>query len=109
MYPEERQQAIASLVARQDIAASPINAALAAVSVGVVDGELLLDLCYEEDSRADVDLNLVMTGSGNFIEIQGAAEGAPFIARHIIETTDVEFDDFAAGSDPKMNRQILGL
>lgn len=51
---------------------------IAAVSVGIVDGVPLLDLCYEEDSRAETDCNLVMTGDGRFIEIQGTAEGAPF-------------------------------
>jgi ribonuclease PH len=51
---------------------------VAAVSVGLVDNDLLLDLCYEEDAAAQVDLNVVMTGSGQFVEIQGTAEGAPF-------------------------------
>lgn len=51
---------------------------IAAVSVGIVNGEPLLDLNYEEDSRADVDMNIVMTGSGKFIEVQGTAEHAPF-------------------------------
>jgi len=51
---------------------------IAAVSVGVVDGEVRLDLCYAEDREADVDLNLVMTEGGRFIEVQGTAEGAPF-------------------------------
>ena len=47
-------------------------------SVGRVGGEVLLDLCYEEDSAADVDMNVVMTGDGRFIEVQGTAEGEPF-------------------------------
>ncbi|RME39390.1 MAG: ribonuclease PH, partial [Thermoflexia bacterium] len=51
---------------------------VAAVSVGVVGGEVRLDLCYEEDSQADVDLNVVMTGEGHYIEIQGTAERSPF-------------------------------
>ena len=51
---------------------------VAAVSIGVVSGELLLDLCYEEDSRAAVDTNLVMTAAGNVVELQATAEGAPF-------------------------------
>ena len=51
---------------------------LAAVSVGLVGGEALLDLCYEEDSAADVDMNVVMTGDGRFVEVQGTAEGEPF-------------------------------
>jgi ribonuclease PH len=52
--------------------------AVAAVSVGIVDGKTFLDLCAEEDSRAEVDMNFAMTGSGEFIEVQGTAEGAPF-------------------------------
>ncbi|HEX6336951.1 MAG TPA: ribonuclease PH [Jiangellaceae bacterium] len=51
---------------------------VSAVSVGVIDGEPRLDLCYEEDVRAETDMNVVMTGSGAFIEVQGTAEGAPF-------------------------------
>lgn len=51
---------------------------VAAVSAGIVDGAALLDLSYEEDARADVDFNVVMTGSGNLVEVQGTAEGAPF-------------------------------
>jgi ribonuclease PH len=56
----------------------PVTDFLAAVSVGIVDGKVLLDLCYEEDSRAAVDLNLVMTGEGHFVEVQGTGEKAPF-------------------------------
>ncbi len=56
----------------------PITDYVAAVSVGVVGDEPMLDLCYEEDSRAEVDMNLVMTGSGKFIEIQGTGEERPF-------------------------------
>jgi ribonuclease PH len=51
---------------------------VAAISVGIVDGRILLDLCYEEDSAADVDLNVVMTGGGSYVEIQGTAEAHPF-------------------------------
>ena len=56
----------------------PLTGSVAAVSAGVVDGRVLLDLAYEEDHRAAVDLNVVMTGSGRFVEIQGTAEGRPF-------------------------------
>lgn len=56
----------------------PLLEMVAAVSVGTVAGEDLLDLCYEEDSRAAVDMNVVMTDKGRFIEVQGTAEGAPF-------------------------------
>jgi len=58
--------------------AHPLTDACAAVSVGIVDASCLLDLDYAEDSRAEVDMNVVMTGSGRFIEVQGTAEGAPF-------------------------------
>lgn len=57
---------------------TPIKDYLAAVSAGIVKGEPILDLCYEEDSIAEVDMNIVMTGSGEFVEIQGTAEGRPF-------------------------------
>ena len=56
----------------------PLRDAVAAVSVGIVDGVPLLDLTYEEDSRAEVDFNVVMTASGEFVEVQGSAESAPF-------------------------------
>ena len=56
----------------------PVNDHLAAVSVGIVDGTPLLDLCYTEDSTAEVDMNLVMTGKGAIVEVQGTAEGKPF-------------------------------
>ena len=57
---------------------NPIKDYLAAVSVGVVDGEPFLDLNYDEDSTAEVDMNIVMTGKGKFVEVQGTAEGEPF-------------------------------
>ena len=58
--------------------AAPIKDFVAAISVGIVDGEVLLDLNYEEDSRADVDMNVVMTGAGKFVEVQATAEHAAF-------------------------------
>jgi ribonuclease PH len=65
------------------IGADPIKDAVAAVSIGIIDGKIHLDLCYEEDSRADVDMNFVMTGSGKFIEVQGTAENAPFTKKQM--------------------------
>jgi len=56
----------------------PIIDACAAISVGIIDGQARLDLPYEEDSRAEVDMNIVMTGAGGFVEVQGTAEGAPY-------------------------------
>jgi ribonuclease PH len=70
--------AVERLRAKQVIEKSPITGSVAAVSVGICDGKALLDLCYEEDHRAEVDLNVVMTGSGRFVEVQGTAEGKAF-------------------------------
>jgi ribonuclease PH len=61
----------------------PLTDSVAAVSVGVVGGRLLLDLCYEEDSRAAVDMNVVQTGRGRFVEVQGTAEGKTFSTREL--------------------------
>ena len=66
------------LLAQGRIARSPIRDFVAAVSVGVVQGMPRLDLDYEEDAGCDTDMNVVMTGSGGFVEVQGTAEGAPF-------------------------------
>lgn len=62
---------------------------VAAVSVGIVNGELLLDLNYAEDSNAEVDMNIVMTASGKLIEVQGTAEGAPFSRKQLNELVDL--------------------
>lgn len=66
------------LIAAGQLTSAPITDYVAAVSVGVVENTPILDLCYEEDSNAEVDMNLVMTGSGKFIEIQGTGEERPF-------------------------------
>src|SRR6476620_10110221 len=66
------------LVKNSIVKTSPILSEVAAVSVGVIEGEPILDLCYTEDSTADVDMNIVCTGAGKFIEIQGTAEREPF-------------------------------
>jgi ribonuclease PH len=58
--------------------AKPLNDSVAAVSVGIIDGVPMLDLCYEEDVRAGTDMNVVVAGDGRFIEVQGTAEGEPF-------------------------------
>jgi ribonuclease PH len=62
---------------------NPIKSAVAAVSVGLLDGVPLLDLCYEEDSKAAVDMNVVMTDEGQFVEVQGTGEDAPFTQRQM--------------------------
>jgi ribonuclease PH len=72
------KDALDALLAQQVIARNPMQEQVAAISVGIIDGEVYLDLNYEEDSRADVDMNVVMTGSGNIIELQGTAEGRAF-------------------------------
>jgi len=66
------------LMKERRIPKSPINTEVAAVSVGIVEATALLDLKYDEDSRAEVDMNVVCTGDGRFIEVQGTAEGVPF-------------------------------
>lgn len=66
-----------------------IRTPIAAVSVGIVQGEVLLDLCYEEDSQAEVDLNVVMTGDGRFVEVQGTAEKSPFPPTAFLEMLDL--------------------
>jgi ribonuclease PH len=58
--------------------AKPLADSVAAVSVGIINGVPMLDLCYEEDVRAETDMNVVCSGDGRFIEVQGTAEGAPF-------------------------------
>jgi ribonuclease PH len=70
--------AIDHLRSRGVVTTRPVKGYLAAISCGIVDGEELLDLTYKEDSRAQVDLNLVMTSGGEIVEIQGTAEGRPF-------------------------------
>src|SRR5882672_7174159 len=70
--------AIDWLRGRGKLKGSPLVASIAAVSVGIVNGEPRLDLCYEEDSAAETDMNVVCTGAGDFVEIQGTAEREPF-------------------------------
>jgi len=71
-------QAVGELVASGELERSPLREPVGAVSVGLVDGEVLVDLAYAEDSRAEVDANFVMTGSGGLVEVQGTAEGRTF-------------------------------
>ena len=70
--------AVRNLKERGVLAEDPLTDSVAAVSAGIVDGAPLLDLPYDEDSRAEVDFNVVMTGSGKLVEVQGTAEGEPF-------------------------------
>src|SRR5262249_52122137 len=73
----------------------PLADSVAAVSAGIVDGRPVLDLPYEEDHRAGVDLNLVMTGSGRFVEVQGTAEAAPFTERQLSQLLALGRDGIA--------------
>ncbi len=72
------RDALAGLVTNGELAAAPLVCQVAAVSVGIVAGDAVLDLDYAEDSTADTDMNIVMTDQGGFIELQGTAEAAPF-------------------------------
>ena len=82
-------QACRSLVDQEVLEQSPLIDQVAAVSVGLVDGQALLDLDYSEDSRAEVDLNVVQAGNGRLLEIQGTAEGAPFSRSQLNELLDL--------------------
>ena len=81
--------AVARLMAAGKLDADPIFDECAAVSVGIVDGEVLLDLPYAEDAGAEVDFNVVMTGSGRFVEVQGTAEGRAFDRGRLDEMIDL--------------------
>ncbi|MGI6658511.1 MAG: ribonuclease PH [Dethiobacteraceae bacterium] len=81
--------ALTKLVSAGTLAELPILDYLAATSVGIVDQELYLDLAYSEDSRAEVDMNIVMTGSGKLVEVQGTAEGAPFTRQQLQQMLDL--------------------
>jgi len=81
--------ALASLVADGRLDASPLAGQCAAVSVGIVRGEKLVDLCYDEDYAADVDMNLVMRDDGGIIEVQGTAEGEAFSRDALMELLDL--------------------
>jgi ribonuclease PH len=72
------RQAMETLANMGIISSIPLKSAVAATSVGIVNTYMMLDLCYDEDSQASVDFNVVMTGKGEFVEVQGTAEGRPF-------------------------------
>lgn len=84
------------LLADGRIKRNPLTDSVAAVSVGVVGGEVLLDLPYEEDVRADVDMNVVGTGSGRLIEVQGTGEGATFSVEELHKLTDLALGGIAS-------------
>jgi ribonuclease PH len=98
--------ALRDLAERGRIPGDLLRDSVAAVSVGIVEGEALLDLCYEEDAGAEVDFNVVMTGSGRLVEVQGTAEGEPFTRDQL----DALLDLAAAGIAEltKIQHDILG-
>ena len=81
--------ALRRLGKKGQIGGDPLTGSVAAVSVGIVDSRALLDLRYDEDSRAEVDMNVVMTGKGQFIEVQGTAEGKPFSKAQLVRLSDL--------------------
>src|ERR1700682_5084076 len=81
--------ALEGLRKREVLKTIPLSDYVAAISVGIVDGEALLDLAYEDDSRADVDMNIVKTGDGRFIEVQGTAESMPFGTEALLNLLDL--------------------
>lgn len=82
-------QALENAVAREIIGTNPIVDEVAAISVGIVEGEKVLDLDYEKDVSAEVDMNVVMSGRKLLIEVQGTAEGAPFTREELDELLDL--------------------
>jgi len=87
--------ALSRLVQAGIIAHHPLTAKCAAISVGIVDGTPVLDLPYVEDSRAEVDMNVVMTSEGGFVEVQGTAEGAPYTRAQLDELLTLAEDGIA--------------
>ena len=77
------QDAVNQLIAEGKLATSPIKDHVAAISVGILDGQPLLDLEYVEDSTCDTDMNVVMTGAGHYVEVQGTAEGVAFTRKEM--------------------------
>ena len=88
------------------VSSVPVRDYVSAISVGMVDGQLLLDLDYGEDSRAEVDMNVVMTGSGLFIEVQGTAEAVPFDRNRLNAMTDLAAAGI--GDLTRKQQEILG-
>ena len=97
--------AIAGLRGRNLIAANPIRDFVGAVSVGIVGGKPVLDLDYEEDSACETDMNVVMTGDGRFVEVQGTAEGAPFSREEMSALLDLA--SAGIGRLVKLQREAL--
>jgi ribonuclease PH len=99
------RQALQVLVDNRLLPRLPLRDAVAAISVGLIDGELMLDLCYEEDFRAHVDFNLVMTKGGELVELQGATEATPFPRQKVAEVLELA----AGGMEPLFSAQLEAL
>ena len=99
--------AVSTLLASGKIAASPIRDHVAAISVGILQGVPLLDLEYVEDSACDTDMNVVMTGAGHFVEVQGTAEGAAFTRREMDSL--LALAEKGIGELVQLQRTALGL
>jgi len=97
--------AIGWLRGRKKLKGDPLVASVAAVSVGIIDGQPRLDLCYEEDVAAETDMNVVCTGDGNFVEIQGTAEREPF-SRELLDQL-LELAVAGCGELTGLQRQAL--
>ncbi|MFH1386925.1 MAG: ribonuclease PH [bacterium] len=98
--------AVSYLLKEGKIEADPINEYIAAVSVGIVDGTPVVDLPYVEDSSAEVDMNVVMTESGNLVEVQGTAEGVPFSKKsmnHLVDLAEKGIEHLIA-----VQKKVLG-
>jgi ribonuclease PH len=98
-------QAVGRLAAGGALPADVLPDSVAAVSAGIVGEELLLDLCYEEDARAEVDFNVVMTGTGQLVEVQGTAEGKAFSRRQLDALIDLAADGVEQITE--FQRQVL--
>ena len=99
--------AFQKLLALKALRSIPLKDYVAAISAGIVGGEVLLDLNYAEDSNAEVDMNLVMTGSGQLVEVQATAEGKPYTAEELNGLLDVARPGIKKLIE--LQRSILGL
>ncbi|MDK2820992.1 MAG: ribonuclease [Clostridia bacterium] len=99
-------EAVEGLMNAGIISKFPINDFLAAVSVGIINGEILLDLDFQEDCNAWVDMNVVMTGSGKLVEVQGTAEGQPFSREEMAKMLDLAGQGI--NSLIEVQKQVLG-
>lgn len=100
------REAVSRWLTKGILAGDPVKDSVAAVSVGIIDGKALLDLSYEEDSRADVDMNFVMTGAGKFVEVQGTAESKPFTRKQMERMAELAHDGIRELL--KIQKEVIG-